>query len=168
MIKKCNYCNGQFDVASYGKTIGATSNGICPSCMMKLESQEGISLQDFIDTMIVAIIVLDEKGSIQTVNEKARSLFNKELFFFKGQSIGRVFECEYAQLPGGCGETVHCSGCAIRMAVTETFTSGNPVYRMEATLKDVKLGEQYKIHYYISTRKRGDAVLLQIEESAQM
>ena len=138
--------------------IRSTSTG-------NMSPQEGISLQEFIDTMIVAIIVLDHKGSIQTVNEKARSLFNKELFFFKGQSIGRVFECEYTNLPGGCGETVHCSGCGIRIAVTETFTTGNPVYRMETTLKDLKPGEPLKIHYYISTRKRGDAVMLQIEEA---
>jgi hypothetical protein len=38
---------------------------------------------------------------------------------------------------------------------------------MEATLKDVKPGEQIRIHYYISTRKRGDAVLLHVEEAAQ-
>jgi hypothetical protein len=124
-----------------------------------------MDLQEFIDKLIVAVIVLDQNGSIQTVNEKARLLFNKELFFFKGKSVGQVFECEYAELPEGCGETVHCSGCAIRKAITETFTTGSPIFRIGATLKDVKPGEPIKIHYYISTRKRGDAVLLQIEES---
>jgi nitrogen fixation/metabolism regulation signal transduction histidine kinase len=123
----------------------------------------GMSLQEFIDKLIVAVIVLDQNGSIETVNEKARLLFNKELFFFKGKSVGQVFECDYAQLPEGCGETVHCSGCAIKKAITETFTTGRPVYRMGATLKDLKPGEPIKIHYYVSTRKRGDAVLLQVE-----
>ena len=163
MTKTCVSCNGDLDATMYGKSIGIISDGLCSSCKKELDSQEGISVQEFIDNLIVAIIVLDEKGSIQTVNEKARSLFNKELFFFNGRSIGKVFECEYAQLPEGCGETVHCSGCAIKTAVTETFTTGNPVFRMEATLKDLKPGEPQKIHYYISTRKRGDAVLLQIE-----
>jgi PAS domain-containing protein len=162
MTRKCKSCNGPLDVIKYGRTIAPVSD-LCPDCKKKQDAHEGIDIQEFIDNLIVAIIVLDQKGSIQTVNEKARSLFNKELFYFKGRSIGKVFECEYAQLPEGCGETVHCSGCAIRKAVTETFTSGNPVFRMEATLKDLKPGELQKIHYYISTRKRGDAVLLQIE-----
>ena len=165
MARKCKSCKGALDVPKYGKTIGSISDESCSTCEKKLDSQEGISIQEFIDNLLVAIIVLDQKGSVQTVNEKARSLFNKELFFFKGSSIGKVFECEYAQLPEGCGETVHCSGCAIRTAVTETFTSGNPVIRMGATLKDLKPGEPKKIHYYISTRKIGDAVLLQIEEA---
>lgn len=165
MTKKCESCNGDLDATMYDKTIGVISDGLCPSCKKELDSREGITIQEFVDKLIVAIIVLDQKGSIQTVNEKARSLFNKELFFFKGRSIGKVFECEYAQLPEGCGETVHCSGCAIKTAVTETFTTGNPVFRMGATLKDLKPGEPQKIHYYISTRKRGDAVLLQIEEA---
>jgi PAS domain-containing protein len=165
MTRKCKSCNGELDTTEYGKTIGADSDGLCSSCIKKSDLQEGMSIQEFIDNLIVAIIVLDQRGSIQTVNEKARALFNKELFFFKGRSIGKVFECEYAELSEGCGETVHCSGCAIKTAVTETFTTGNPVFRMEATLKDLKPGEQLKIHYYISTRKRGEAVLLQIEEA---
>ena len=167
MTRKCTYCNGELDAAPCGTTAGAISDGICAGCRKKLNSQEGITLQEFIDTLIVAVIVLDQRGSIQTVNEKARSLFNKELFFFRGRSIGRVFECEYAQLPGGCGESIHCSGCAIRLAVTETYTSGKPVFRMGATLKDLKPGERQEIHYYISTRKRGDAVLLEIEEAGR-
>ena len=165
MTRKCKSCNGTLDVTKYGKAIGSISDELCSACKKKLDALEGISIQEFIDNLIVAIIVLDQKGSIQTVNEKARSLFNQELFFFKGRTMGKVFECEYAQLPEGCGETVHCSGCAIKTAVTETFTSGNPVFRMGATLKDLKPGEPEKIHYYISTRKRGDAVLLQIEEA---
>ena len=124
-----------------------------------------MSLQEFIDKLIVAVIVLDKNGAIETVNEKARLLFNKELFFFRGKSVGQVFECEYAQLPEGCGETVHCSGCTIRMAITETFTTGRPIFRKGATLKDLKPGEPIKIHYYVSTRKRGDAILLHVEEA---
>ena len=164
MIRRCKYCNVELDITAYGKTLGADSDGVCPSCINKMDSQEGISLQEFIDNMVMAVVVLDQRGSIQTVNEKAKSLFNNDLFFMRGKSIGRVFECEYALLPGGCGEAVHCSGCAIRIAINETVNSGNPVFRMEATLKKDKLGEPYKIHCYISTRKRGDAVVLQIEE----
>lgn len=168
MTRQCKNCNETLDTTPYDRTIGPCSEALCPACKRIVDSREGLSLQEFIDNLIVAIIVLDQKGSVQTVNEKARSLFNKELFFFKGRSIGKVFECEYAQLPEGCGETVHCSGCAIRRAVTETYISGNPVFRMEATLKDLKPGEPQKIHYYISTRKRGDAVLLQIEEAGSV
>ena len=126
---------------------------------------EGVSLQEFLDSLIVPTILLDQKGSIQTVNEKARLFFNKDLFFFKGKAPGDVFECEYAKLPGGCGLTVHCSGCTIRQAITETFTSGRPVVKREATLKYAGKGESQEIRYYISTRKTGDAVILQIEDS---
>ncbi len=130
-----------------------------------LTSGEGVGLQEFIDSLPVATVVLDEKGLVQTVNEQARSLLNKDLFFFKGRAPGVVFECDYAHLPGGCGGTVHCSGCAIRIAITETFTTGNPVFRMGATLKALKAGDPADIHLTISTRKRGDVVLLTMEKT---
>lgn len=124
---------------------------------------EGTDLQRFIDALPVATVVLDERGLLQTVNEKARALLNRDLYFFKGKAPGVVFECEHAPLAGGCGGNVHCSGCAIRLAITETFTSGKAVYRMGATLRVPKKGEPEEFHYYISTRKRGDAVLLTLE-----
>ena len=86
MTRKCKSCNGELYATEYGNLLEAYSDVLCSSCMKKIDSQEGISIQEFIDNLIVAIIVLDQKGSIQTVNEKARSLFNKELFFFKDKS----------------------------------------------------------------------------------
>jgi hypothetical protein len=168
MTTKCRCCNGELDVKNLGPTIGAVTEGLCFRCTANRNSLEGVNLQSFIDTLIVPTIVVDRKGSIQTVNEKARSLFNKDLFFFKGQAPGNVFECEYARLPAGCGQTVHCSGCAIRMAITETFTSGRPVIRRGATLRFAGKSGAEEIRYYISTRKTGDAVILQIEDCAQM
>ena len=167
MIKKCFYCAGVLDKPKLIATIGGIANELCTKCKLHFAFLQGLTLQEFIDKQVVAIIVLDGNGTLQTVNEKARELFNKDLYLFKGEAPGRVFECEYAQLPEGCGQTVHCSGCAIRIAITETFASGEPVFKMRATLKTVKQGEPQEICYYISTRKRGDSIILQIEDSAE-
>ena len=59
-----------------------------------------IDLQVFIDNMHFPIILLDQTGTIKTVNTEARILFKKELLYFKGKSPGKVFECKNAYSPG--------------------------------------------------------------------
>ena len=161
---KCRSCNGEIDNQNLGAIIDYLKDELCSNCKLDLSCREGITLQEVIDKQIAPIIVLDQEGLVQTVNEKARELFNQTLYYFRGKTVGKVFECKYAQLPEGCGKTVHCSSCSIRLAISETFTSGKPVTRMGATLKSLGSGEQQEIHYYISTMKRRDAVILQIDD----
>jgi hypothetical protein len=99
-------------------------------------------------------------------NEAIRKLFQLDLPLMEGAKKGEVFECEYATLPEGCGNTVRCSGCVIRTTVTETFQTGQSQEKVPACLKRTpgNLGEKEKIDLLISTEKVRGFVLLRVDE----
>ena len=76
---------------------------------------------------------------------------------------GEVFECAYAGLPGGCGRTVHCDGCTIRINVMDTHRTGQSRLRVPAYLFRGKPDDSEKTDYFISTEKVGKVVLLRID-----
>jgi hypothetical protein len=81
----------------------------------------------------------------------------------EGHKGGDVFECAYARLPEGCGNTIHCSGCTIRRTVMETHKTGKSSLRVPATLNRNDPEDPDKITLLISTEKIADVVLLRID-----
>jgi len=158
----CAWCNAEIPPGPSPSALTAHPV-ICPRCEKSTKLQNGVLLQDYLDALPFPVVMIGENGLIQTVNEKARYLFYKDLLNFRGEAPGLAFECRYARRPGGCGSTVHCSGCAIRLSIEETFTTGEPVTRRGATLRPVGSGGEKEIGLFISTRKLGKAVLLRIE-----
>jgi hypothetical protein len=69
----------------------------------------------------------------------------------------------YSALPEGCGKTVHCSGCAIRNTVMDTFQSGKSHLAVEAPLVYGTPDNRHEISFLISTEKVKDVVLLRID-----
>jgi hypothetical protein len=76
-------------------------------------------------------------------------------------------ECANARLPGGCGKTIHCVGCAIRRAVTHTFLTGKSHLREPAWLDREKDGKVTRLALLVSTEKRESCVLLRIDSIAK-
>ena len=92
---------------------------------------------------------------------------NKNVKFkdiFIDQLAGDVIQCIYADFPEGCGETTHCSGCAIRNTAEKTYETGESQKNVKAyqILKTAQ-GPKHKI-ILLSTEKVGDRVLLQIDD----
>jgi len=110
------------------------SHGICRSCRNNIEFQEGVSIQRYIDSFAIPIMVVDDNVVVKAVNKRACEMLSKEPGEIVQHLGGDVFECEYARHPGGCGKTVHCSGCTIRKVVTKTFTTGEPQFKIPATI----------------------------------
>ena len=75
-----------------------------------------------------------------------------------------MFECAYARLPEGCGGTVHCSGCAIRRSVYETYETGESRNNIPATLRCDLNNPSHDVIMHISTEKMGNVVLLRIDK----
>ena len=59
-------------------------------------------------------IVVDGDGRIQSANKLGRETVSKDMDHITGYLGGEVFQCHYATLPGGCGQTLHCKSCVIR------------------------------------------------------
>jgi len=139
------------------------TGGICEECTEHLGAQGGVPLLDFLDTLGMPVLVSDSDVVVTRANKTLLSLLNKDLPQVSGHRGGEVFECAHSHLPGGCGKTIHCSGCAIRRSVTETFVTGKSFRNVEAYLDCDLISSLPRLRLLISTEKVLGVVLLQID-----
>ena len=141
---------------------GPTSHGICEACAKILLQCDGIPLQSFIEEIAVPILLVDGDVRVKALNQAARDILGKPADHAVGKVGGSVFNCGFSRLPGGCGQTIHCSGCAIRNAVIRTYETGEPQIDVPATLtRPADSAVEAPLH--ITTFKAGDVVALRIE-----
>ncbi|MCL5269087.1 MAG: PAS domain-containing protein [bacterium] len=165
MIAICAWCG--FDMGTIGADGGGRgpiTHGLCDSCHRKLIANYTQSFRDFLDHLPVPILLLEPGVTVLTANRRARALLGKELPEIEGRRGGDVIECVHARTPEGCGQTIHCRGCAIRRTVTETFATGVsrmgvPTYPDIATRSGAR-----RIRFRITTEKVNEFVLLRIDE----
>jgi hypothetical protein len=164
MKRICAWCGEDLGEAESGQQEQwVITHGICRNCAYHLFAQTGMPLLEYLDGLGVSIVVVDAQGVVQTANEPARALLQKDLPEIEGYKGGDVFECQYAKLPEGCGHTVHCSGCAIRRTVMSTFHTGQNRSRVPACLNREASDGIHETQFLISTEKVGDVVLLRID-----
>ena len=104
------------------------------------------------------------EGSVAYANPAACTVLGKSLGQIQGFQGGEVFECEYARLPEGCGNTMHCSACTIRNTVMATVKTGKPNRLVPAFLSQDFGDGSRRIDFLISTEKKGGVVFLKIDE----
>jgi len=144
-------------------THGTITHGICQECRFNIKAQRGVLLQEYLDHLDVPVLLVDSDVKIIGANNSACELLGKDITDMEGCRGGDVFECEYARLPRGCGNTIHCSGCAVRRTVTDTHLTGKLHRRVPAYLNMKKLKETHRFDLFITTEKVDDAVLLRID-----
>lgn len=165
MERVCAWCKKELgEVVSQASSEKVITHGICENCRDNLLFQMGVELGVFLDSLQLPVVVLNRGGTIVTGNDQARRLIQKGIPEIEGYRGGEVFECAYARLPGGCGNTMHCSGCTIRRTVMETFGTGRSLLRVPATLHRNRPENPNKIKLLISTERLADLVLLRIDE----
>ncbi len=165
MKRVCSWCRKDLETGEvYSSYDDSMTHGICEECLNNIEFQTGVELGKFIDSIDAPVAVVDSDLMIHAANSSAKETFAEGISASTDKSIGTVFECAYARYPEGCGRTVHCSGCAIRKSVHETFATGKPLRNIPATLKYAdRLGPEM-IRMKISTEKMKDIVFLRIDE----
>jgi hypothetical protein len=164
MKKVCAWCGkdmGELASDLYPQDI--ISHGLCKDCETGLFAQMGMPLGDYLDGLGAPVVVVDATGTISTANKQARELLQKGLPDIEGYKGGDVFECVHAQEPGGCGETIHCSGCTIRRAVMDTLETSQSHLKVPAYLNREGADGVAKIRFLISTEKVGTVVLLRMD-----
>jgi len=141
------------------------SHGFCEPCAERLTYEAlGKSLQEFLDSLGVPILVIEEGPRVRTANRQACELLGKPVEEIQGRKGGEVIECVYSRMPGGCGENIHCESCTIRTTVLETFASGKSQERVVAYPDIYSVKEVKKVCLEISTEKVGGLVLLRIDD----
>jgi PAS domain-containing protein len=165
MKRICAWCRKELGTTDSDRdSEKAITHGICGNCRDNIMFQMGVELQVFLDSLNVPILVVNSTGAVVTANNRAQALLRKRLSQIAGYRGGDVFECAYARLPEGCGNTVHCSGCAIRRTVMETYGTGRSFQRVQATLNQNTPKIPQKIKLSISTEKLAEIVLLRIDD----
>lgn len=165
MKKVCAWCNRDMETGweCDPSDDEIVSHGICHDCADNVEFQLGVSIKKFLNSFHVPVIMVDSDGRAITANGEALELVKKELFAIKHALLGNIFECAYSRLPGGCGKSTHCSGCTIRNAVKNTFTTGRSNVNLPATVAYKRDGSGDGVSLVISTEKVLNYVLLRVE-----
>jgi len=141
------------------------SHGICAACTVDVEFQRE-RLDDFLNKLAGPVFAVDAEGRVVGSNGVAAVLVSSDVASVKGRLAGDVISCVYAELPGGCGRTTHCTGCAIRRAFEHTAATGEPVRDRPAfSYNRAPEGQVWKC-FAISTERVGTVVLLRIEGGA--
>ncbi len=157
----CTMCHK--DMAPEAAAPRPVTGRICTECLDRFGARAGVPLLDFLDRLEVPVLVTDGDMVATLANKPLQKLLGKTLSRVKGQRGGNVFECAYARLPEGCGKTVHCSGCAIRRTVTETFLTGKGFRGVPAYLNRDMATQFQQLGIVISTEKVWGVVLLRID-----
>ena len=165
MKRVCAWCKKELGrVDSQANFENVITHGICEKCRDNMLFQMGVELGVFLDSLKLPVVVVDRGGTIVTGNDQAKALLRKGSPEIEGYKGGEVFECAYARLPEGCGNTMHCSGCTIRRAVMETHGTGKSLSRVPAMLHRNTPEDPERIKLLISTERLADLILLRIDE----
>ena len=127
-----------------------------------------INLEQVINNLLSAIVVLNRDTTIQLVNMMAQRLANKsseECFGLRG---GQMFNCIHASdVREGCGYGPDCQICNVRKTVETTFIERCNISYTEADLVIQHIGRR---NLRIATTYLGDddAVILSIEDITEI
>jgi len=144
---------------------GPVSHGICQPCLVSVEYQPQ-SLTAFLESLPGPVMAVDADVRVVGTNERLAGVVAKRRADVLDRLGGEVISCIYSELPGGCGQTVHCVGCSIRNAVKETRATRQPRDRVPAfAYVRTPDGKMTKLLLQISTECAGHLVLLRVDEA---
>ncbi len=138
------------------------THGICEDCRDKVLSEMGVPLSEFLDALPQPVVVVDGDAVVLDANASAREM-DGDGGFRANRLLGEVFECVNATKSGGCGRTIHCSGCTIRHTVEHTFETGEAQLRVPASLTTGSDEHPEEVGLYITTEKVGGRVFLRVD-----
>jgi len=141
---------------------GPVTHGICPNCTADLEFLP-VALDRFLNRLDGPVLVVDGEGRVLGSNTAAAAMVRSDATSMNGKLTGQVLTCVHAELPGGCGRTTHCTGCAIRRAFEHTAETGEPVRDAPAFAHVRGADRPIQITFRVSTERLGPLVLVQLE-----
>jgi two-component system, chemotaxis family, chemotaxis protein CheY len=137
---------------------------MCPACYAHYSRQlKGLPLNEYLDGFDCPVLIVNGDGRMLASNLLAAQMLGKSEAEIVGLLGGEAMECEFARLPEGCGNTVHCETCTIRNTVMHTMTSRDAI--KDAPVKLRKNGRL--IHLFMSTNYMDGLVQIVIDQRMQ-
>jgi len=131
----------------------ATLPPVCVPPREGLPSELLASVADWpalFDQAPLAAVTVDDDGRVWSANRAAAALAGRPAPEFVGLSLGDAFRCtRRAESP--CGAGLACAVCGLRGAVADTFQSGLPLHRVDATLHIHGQSPGVERHLLVST-----------------
>jgi PAS domain-containing protein len=134
----CSYCRKTIRADPKAR-ITDVSHGMCEACAKHFDRiWAGISFDEYLDDLTVPVLVCDEELRLLAMNQKLADMIGVDRKQVVGRTAGEAFACVRSRLPEGCGKTIHCRECTVRMAVEEVARTGHPGRRVPAYLDTAK------------------------------
>lgn len=163
MKRVCAWCNTEMTpVRSSKKDAGLVTHSICCECADNLDFQLGVSLDRYLDSLKIPVIALDGNGQFIGINSAAIAASGKSADRQLIEWPEKVYECAHARLPLGCRTAIHCSGCAIRFAVADTYNTGISTKELPAHLNHCSTDLKERVELLISTDRIDNIVFLRM------
>jgi hypothetical protein len=138
------------------------SHGICVRCRQQFFKKDaGVSLQTFIDTFSFPVFVMGNSLQPIAVNKSGLESSHLASQITNDTTLGNIVECERARLPGGCGKTVHCSGCVLRKTLEHTNQTGDPAFMVPAAIYT----NSQEVVLYVSTLKADGRIFVKLDKA---
>ena len=165
MKRTCARCKKELAAKALRPDSDRVTGGICGDCLKEIFMDRPRRGREVLDSIGAPVLLLDNEYRVKAANEPARKILNRPLTDIENFLPGEAMECINAGLPGGCGGTVHCQTCALRLALNQTIQTGEDLERVPA-YQDVfqKDGSVVRRFLLISTEKLADFILLRIDE----
>jgi len=158
----CAWCNKVLEEIDDGNDL--ITHGMCKPCAESLMSRRGQTLIHLLNRLDAPVVLVNSNAEVITCNDQASELLAKERRNIDGYLAGNVIECAHARLLEGCGNSIYCKTCTIRLSVHETYETGKSIEKRKAYINQATPDGENKVAFLISTQKVNDYVLLRIDD----
>lgn len=164
MRRICAWCKKELTPREDMGLEKEITHGICSICALNFTSSIPKTLKDMLDLIREPVLIVDSDGFVRSANESGLRMLGKDLDSVVRQRGGDVFECSYAGLPEGCGETEHCKTCAVRNIIMDTLVHDRGYKNVPAYQKINTANGPRIMQFTLSTEKIGEQILLRIDD----
>ncbi len=143
----------------------STSHSICSECLEYYRDQWlGVDLNGYLNRFPFPTVVVDERARVMALNQRMQEFLGAPEEEVVGALAGDVMECQFARLPDGCGQTVHCVGCAFRLNVNTVHQTGETIVNMPAYFNR----DGRRLNLVVSMYQDGPGVRVVIEQAEEV
>lgn len=150
----CSYCRDVLEEDERSED-GDISHGMCEPCHEYFSAQwNGMNWDEYLNRFDQPVVLLNGDLRVVAANERAGKILENGDREVVGLLPGEAMECVYARHPDGCGNTLHCAACTIRIVTECTIITGKSLEDVPAKLSL----ETEDITFLISASKLGSLV----------
>lgn len=157
MTHLCAWCQLPAPIPLGGVEAAAT-HGLCPTCLLAFERQQGTEVLAWIEEVSHPAVVVDQEVRIRAANQPACDLLHTDWVALLGRPLCEVLGCEASHALRG-GE----SRCAVHSLVDRTFLLGTSGATALAAVREDSDPPGLFAGHLITSLRAGEVVALRLD-----